>query len=124
VVPKVALLSPPRNGGTLTSRYLMPWKAHGSHAVTGALCIAAAATVAGSIPAEMSGGRVGAFVHVEHPAGTLSVELALGSGQLRASLVRSARKLFVGEVFIPADVMLAAEAFEHEGIHQGGLAAE
>jgi 2-methylaconitate cis-trans-isomerase PrpF len=112
VVPKVAILSPPRNGGTITSRYLMPWKAHGSHAVTGALCIAAATTVPGSLAAEIAGpvdGR-GAIVHVEHPAGTLSIELSDGEGGLRASLVRSARKLFVGEVFIPAMVAMAAAA--------------
>ena len=116
VVPKVALLSRPRQGGSVTSRYLMPWKAHASHAVTGALCIAAAGTVAGTIPASLIGplDPAGAFVHVEHPAGTLSVEIAGEADGIRASVVRSARKLFEGTVFIPAGIVAEAADFAPE----------
>jgi len=42
VLPKVALLAPPARGGTIASRYLTPWTCHAAHAVTGALCVAAA----------------------------------------------------------------------------------
>ncbi|MCC6982802.1 MAG: 4-oxalomesaconate tautomerase [Bauldia sp.] len=112
VTPKVAIVSPARNGGSLTSRYLMPWKAHSSHAVTGALCLAAAATVEGSLPAALAGlaDPHGAMVHIEHPEGTLSVELSTDDGVLRGSIVRTARKLFVGEVFVPAQVFAAPVA--------------
>lgn len=108
VTPKVAILSPARNGGTLTSRYLMPWKAHSSHAVTGALCLAAASTLAGSIPALVGGlaDAHGAMVHIEHPEGTLSVELSTDDGVLRGSIVRTARKLFAGDLFVPERAFL------------------
>jgi 2-methylaconitate cis-trans-isomerase PrpF len=110
VVPKVAIVSAPRNGGSLTSRYFMPWKAHSSHAVTGALCLAAASTVSGSLPASIAGvaDAHGAMVHIEHPEGTLSVELSTDDGVLRGSIVRTARKLFVGEVFVPESVLQTA----------------
>ena len=40
VTPKFAVLGKPRNGGTITARYFMPWKTHPTMAVTGAQCIA------------------------------------------------------------------------------------
>ncbi len=45
VIPKVGILSAPRNGGSITSRYLVPGSCHRSHSATGALCVAAASTL-------------------------------------------------------------------------------
>jgi 2-methylaconitate cis-trans-isomerase PrpF len=47
-----------------------------------------------------------ARVVVEHPAGRIPIELALAGPDaavpvLRASLVRTARRLFAGSVFVP-----------------------
>ena len=42
VVPKIGLLAKPRNGGTIASRYFVPYSCHKAHAVTGTVCVASA----------------------------------------------------------------------------------
>lgn len=104
VTPKVALVSPPGNGGTLTSRYLMPWQAHKSHAVTGALCLAAATRIDGSVARAVAQPIPGApAIDIEHPAGTMRLESEDGADGPVMSVVRSARILFRGDVFLPLD---------------------
>jgi 2-methylaconitate cis-trans-isomerase PrpF len=70
VVPKVGILSMPRHGGTLTSRYLVPHRCHKNHAVTGALCVAAACRLAGSVAHDVAASGLSSVVAVEHPTGT------------------------------------------------------
>lgn len=118
VIPKIGVLSPARRGGGLTSRYFTPDRCHRSHAVTGALCIAAASRIAGSLAAEMLAPETGTLVAVEHPSGAIQVELSLdAAGQAaRASLVRTARRIFEGHVIVPASTILAlAERAETGG---------
>ncbi len=118
VIPKIGLLSPARRGGGLTSRYFTPDRCHRSHAVTGALCIAAASRIAGSLAAEMLAPETGTLVAIEHPSGAIQVELSLdAAGQVaRASLVRTARRIFEGHVIVPASAILAlAERAETGG---------
>lgn len=104
VTPKIALLSPPRQGGTLTSRYLMPWQAHKSHAVTGALCLAAATRIDGSVAQAIAERIPGApAIDIEHPAGTMRLECEDGPDGVVMSVVRSARNLFRGEVLVPVN---------------------
>lgn len=108
VVPKPVLVSRPRNGGSLTSRYFTPLTCHRSHAATGALAVATAAVLPGSIAnrhAVPAGVARGALV-VEHPAGRIEVDLdASQRGGMpevrRASLVRTARRIFEGHVLVP-----------------------
>src|SRR4051794_40629914 len=111
VVPKFCLVSPPRAGGTIMSRYFVPDSCHSAHAVTGTLCLAAACGLPGSITdgiAELPPGPRRRIV-IEHPSGSISAEFEL-EGSLdapvirRAALVRTARKLMEGQVFIPATV--------------------
>jgi hypothetical protein len=105
VVPKVSIISPPRNGGSITSRYLTPHSCHPAHAVLGAMCLAIAARIDGTIAA----GVVDRFstergLRIEHPGGNLDIEVTTapaGDG-LTASVVRTARKLFEGRVFVPS----------------------
>ncbi len=108
VTPKVALVSRPAAGGTLRSRYLTPWRCHASHAVTGALCLAAARTIEGTVAAEF-GDPTGAdgVVEIEHPAGLLRLETEGVGATFAASVVRTARLLFAGQVYVPADVLQA-----------------
>lgn len=42
VTPKFGLLAPARDGGTIATRYFMPWTTHPSMAVTGSQCLASA----------------------------------------------------------------------------------
>ena len=113
VTPKMAVLAPPRHGGTFTARYFMPWSCHPTMAVTGAQCLAACAlmpgTVAEGIPVGLTG-ESPEVVRIEHPAGEISVTVAFergadGAVDLRsAGLVRSARLLARGEVMVPGSV--------------------
>ncbi len=111
VVPKFGLLSAPRQGGAITSRYFVPTSCHPSHAVTGAICVGACLLAPGSvaeglaqIPDEMP-----ATLAIEHPSGQIEVsmdyELRDGALDLKsAGLLRTARKLMAGELFVPSRV--------------------
>jgi 2-methylaconitate cis-trans-isomerase PrpF len=113
VIPKFGLLAPARSGGTISARYFMPWKCHPSMAVTGSQCLASCFLTPGTVaegmgrPAQTSP----ACVVLEHPSGRLEVivDYAIDSGTLKlksAGLVRTARKLASGDVFIPARIWM------------------
>ncbi|MEV3987620.1 4-oxalomesaconate tautomerase [Streptomyces sp. NPDC049837] len=112
VIPKVALLAAPRYGPGITSRYFVPHLCHASHAVTGAVCIAVATGLEGSVAHDLAHLPDGPrrTVRIEHPAGELAVELEMNSGRFptpdvrRAAVVRTARRLFEGSVVLPHDV--------------------
>ncbi len=111
VTPKFGLLAPARNGGTVATRYFMPWKTHPSMAVTGAQCLASCVLTPGTVAdglARRSGDRP-ATITLEHASGQLDVlvdyDLTEGGIDLRsAGLVRTARLLARGEVLIPRHV--------------------
>ncbi len=113
VTPKITLLAPPRQGGSISARYFMPWSCHPSMAVTGAQCIAACAitpgTVADGLSAGLDGGTSPLPVRIENPAGLFEVLVDFtrnGTGvEIRsAGLERTARLLARGEVLIPGTV--------------------
>jgi len=105
VLPKVALLAAPREGGTITSRFYVPWNCHVAHSTTGALCIAAATLVDGTVAAGLAASvrreETSAIV-IEHPSGcmTVHVELARGTRAAHGSVVLTARPLFDGSAFV------------------------
>ncbi|MDJ0832758.1 MAG: 4-oxalomesaconate tautomerase [Gammaproteobacteria bacterium] len=108
VVPKVALLSKPRKGGSITSRYLVPDRCHAAHAVTGGMCVASCCQLKGSIADGLAdiAYRDQEQIIIEHPSGVLDVEISVSGHDQQmqveyAAVVRTARKLFQGEVFIP-----------------------
>jgi 2-methylaconitate cis-trans-isomerase PrpF len=107
VVPKPVLVSPPRRGGTITSRYFTPLTCHRSHAATGALAVATAVVLPGSVANRCAAPwGVDGQVTVEHPAGRIitTLDIAHQDGGLtihRASLVRTARRIFEGHVLVP-----------------------
>ena len=107
VLPRVALLASPREGGTIASRFYVPWNCHVAHSTTGALCIAAATLLEGTIAAGLavtSDGDAGAIV-IEHPSGCLTVRIEAKRDMRgatcisRASVVLTARPLFDGVAF-------------------------
>ena len=110
VTPKFGLMAPAREGGTIAARYFMPWKTHPSMAVTGSQCLAACALTPGSVadglltrPTESP-----TEVVLEHSSGTIKVlidfEMQEGFTLKSAGLIRTARKLAQGKVFVPASV--------------------
>jgi 4-oxalomesaconate tautomerase len=109
VIPKVGLLAPPRTGGSVTSRYFVPHNLHAAHAVTGAVCVASCCALEDSVAAGIARmeGSGREQVRIEHPSGKIDVVLETeGQGAamqiVRAGLVRTARKLMAGEVYVPA----------------------
>lgn len=111
VVPKIGLLSAPRHGGTITSRYFVPDTCHKSHAVTGTVCIACACAIPGTVAAGIAG-RFAApqgILQIEHPSGMIAIDLDAdfrdGRQTLRrAALIRTARRIFEGVVNVPGAV--------------------
>lgn len=107
VVPKVGVLSPARQGGTLTSRYLTPHALHAAHAVTGAVCVSSACALPGSIAHEVATADTAnpRAVLIEHPSGSIDVLLTTsgeGAGlDVVAGTLRTARLIMRGEVLVP-----------------------
>ncbi len=109
VVPKPVIVSAGDDDFSVTSRYFTPHRCHASHAVTGAIGVATAFALPGTVASAerpLAGVRT---VSVLHPQGRIDVEVAIdgeGAGARieRASLVRTARKILQGELHIPAYV--------------------
>ncbi|MEI9748728.1 4-oxalomesaconate tautomerase [Moellerella wisconsensis] len=105
VIPKPILISPARHGGTINARYFMPHKCHGALAVTGAIAIAAGVMLPNSIfPPFLAKNLDMQHITIEHISGDFEVTLNLQGNfpqGLQASIIRTARKLFAGDVFIP-----------------------
>lgn len=102
-VPKTTLISPPRDGGSISTRTFIPVTPHTAIGVLGAVSVATALLLPGGVGgelAELSGDRI----DVEHPTGTLTVEVELDRSAdppavRSAGVVRSARLIFEGTVY-------------------------
>lgn len=111
-VPKMCLVSPPRHGGAISTRTFIPHRVHESIGVLGAVSVATACVTPGSVAAEvakLSGAQSAQRIEVEHPTGFFSVdiEVTVQDGKFdvrRSALLRTARKLMKGEVFVPGRV--------------------
>jgi len=109
-VPKMCLVSPARHGGTLHTRTFIPHRVHEAIGVLGAVSVATACVTPGSVAARVAGltPRPGArLLEIEHPTGFFTVEMDVqveGTTVTvkRSALLRTARKLMQGEVFVPA----------------------
>jgi 4-oxalomesaconate tautomerase len=112
-VPKMSLLSPPAHGGTVSTRTFIPHRVHEAIGVFGAVSVATACMLPGSVAHDVAdlagvpGGPVD--VEVEHPTGfftvTLDVDASGGAISVRRSaLLRTARLLMRGEVMVPSSV--------------------
>lgn len=111
VTPKFGLIAPAQNGGSFATRYFMPWNCHPSLAVTGSQCLAACWLCPGTVAERFSTARPStpARLLIEHPMGALEVLLDFHRGAsdfdvLSAGLVRTARKIAKGEVYIPKQI--------------------
>jgi 2-methylaconitate cis-trans-isomerase PrpF len=111
VTPKFGLLAPPQAGGTISARYFMPWKCHPSMAVTGSQCLASCVLTPGTVAEGM--GHIPdekpAHIVLEHASGQIDLLVdytidADGLALRSTGLVRTARKLAAGEVFISARI--------------------
>jgi len=103
-VPKMMLVAPPKDGGAVCVRSFIPHRAHASIGVLGAVSVATACLVPGSPAAEVAvipeGRRK--TLSVEHPTGetTCVLETDEKDAVVTAAMLRTARKLMDGEVFV------------------------
>ena len=110
VVPKMALIAPPIAGGIVHTRTFIPHVCHAAIGVLGAVSVATACVIPGTVAAGVAIlPKNGAVFSVEHPSGEFSVTLEIeNSGLLptvrKAGLLRTARLLSRGEVFVPSDI--------------------
>jgi 4-oxalomesaconate tautomerase len=106
-VPKLSLISKPASGHVST-RTFIPHFCHKSIGVLGAVSVATACiipeTVAEGVACVPEGDTP--MLDVEHPTGSVRVRLSLNDkGDVeRAGVIRTARRLFAGHVFVPNQV--------------------
>jgi 4-oxalomesaconate tautomerase len=111
-VPKMTLVSKATAGGLLSTRTFIPHRVHEAIGVLGAVSVATAILIPGSVAAKLAGGSISGGpgarqLQIEHPSGFFTVEVDIvveGGRQIvnRAALLRTARKLMSGEVYVPS----------------------
>ncbi len=110
VTPKFGLLAPANAHETIIARYFMPWNTHPTMAVTGAQCLASCALTPGTVADGMIAkpNESPAKVVLQHPSGTIDVLVEFSSDDgfdlKAAGLVRTARKLADGKVYVPSSI--------------------
>lgn len=109
-VPKLTMVSEPTAAGDLSTRTFIPHRCHGAIGVLGAVSVATAAmlpdTPASSVLRPGAGND--GTITCEHPSGAFTATISLGepssSGDQprveRAGIIRTARKLMDGTVFL------------------------
>ncbi|CAD7031026.1 4-oxalomesaconate tautomerase [Pseudorhizobium endolithicum] len=109
VVPKMAMLAEARDGGSVAARYFVPHKTHAAFAVTGGLCVSSCVLLPGTVADGLADRPDGldCTVIIEHPTGVLDVAMtAKAEGNsveiVSGGVVRTARKLMEGQVFVPS----------------------
>lgn len=109
-VPKMCLVAPAQHGGAISTREFIPKRVHDTIGVFGALSVATACLVPGSVAYELAEHpHEHGVLTIEHPTGYFSVtlEVAVHDGEVEvkhAALLRTARLLMRGDVFVPASV--------------------
>jgi len=107
VVPKMCLVAKPAAGGQICTRTFIPHDCHSAVGVLGAVTVATAAVLPGSVAyryALVPPGNA-KTLSVEHPSGEFSVVLTMNPANptqvLQAALLRTARLIMRGEVYVP-----------------------
>ena len=108
--PKMCLIAPPKDGGSIATRCFIPHVCHDAIGVLAAVTVGTACVLDGSVTAGIArlppGNRKA--VSVEHPTGEFTVELDIDPANpqnvTRAALLRTARLLMHGEATIPAAI--------------------
>jgi 4-oxalomesaconate tautomerase len=111
VVPKMSLIAPARAGGHVCTRTFIPHDCHAAIGVLGAVSVATACILPGSVTHGIATVPDGAIkrMSVEHPTGEFSVTLEVGGTRehptvVKAGLLRTARLIMKGEVFVPSSI--------------------
>jgi len=107
-VPKMCLVAAPRQGGAISTRSFIPHRCHASIGVLGAVSVATAAALPGTVCEGLAELGTGAVLNldIEHPSGAMGVQIRLApDGSVgSAALIRTARWLADGRVYVPAHI--------------------
>lgn len=134
-IPRVAMVAPPvdheadgvairADETSIVVRQMSMQRAHKAFAVTGSVCLGAAASLPGTIPSRVAETRDGLF-RIAHPGGVIEVDVEVdftdGPPRLtRAVLMRTARRLMEGHILIPRQVFGDhAETVSHPAERRG-----
>lgn len=102
-VPKMTMVSAPVQGGAIATRTFIPHRCHASIGVLGAVSVATACLLKGSVAADLAVVPDGnpKALQIEHPLGETTIMAEIGNdGTVKgAAILRTARKLFDGMVF-------------------------
>lgn len=102
-VPKMTMVSSPREGGAIATRTFIPHRCHKTIGVLGAVSVATACLLESSTAYDLSERGEGdeRVLSVEHPTGEMTVIASLDSDGVvgEAAILRTARKLMDGEIF-------------------------
>ncbi|HDS1731370.1 TPA: hypothetical protein QEM47_004172 [Pseudomonas putida] len=103
-VPKMTLISAPAANGAISTRSFIPHRCHASIGVFGAVSVASACLLAGTVaqPLAMVNDDAVQRLSVEHSIGEFTVQIRREGDSLACGLVRTARVLFEGVVVIDA----------------------
>jgi 4-oxalomesaconate tautomerase len=111
VVPKMCLVAKRASGGQISTRTFIPHDCHAAVGVLGAVTVATAAVMSGSVAyryAQVPSGLTKS-VSVEHPSGEFSVVLSMNPDKpaevMQAALLRTARLIMRGSVYVPQSIL-------------------
>lgn len=106
-IPKMTLVSMPKNGGVVSTRSFIPHRCHSTIGVFAAVTVATACLIPGTPAAMIAGGLndLGTRLLIEHPSGGMEVDIEVeiddnNINLKRSGFLRTARKLYEGVVFI------------------------
>ncbi len=109
VMPKFGLVAKSQSlQASFCTRYFMPWAAHPTLAVTGSQCFSACALIPGTVLEGIADKPTASPIALllEHPLGTMEVVMSYEGDNnnpqpISAAVVRTARKIAAGDVFVP-----------------------
>ena len=107
-IPKMCLISAPQQGGILNTRMFIPHVVHEAIGVLAAVSVATACIIPESITSDIAKFKdKETLFSIEHPTGkfTVNLDYTLHENKIKihnSGVIRTARLLSKGEVFIPA----------------------
>lgn len=113
-VPKMCMVSRAMHGGAISTRTFIPDKCHSAIGVLGAVSVATACVLPGTVCdglTQINAGKL-KLLSIEHPSGefTVTLETTVIDNRIqvsKAGVVRTARLLSRGELYVPAMLMAA-----------------
>lgn len=102
-IPKLTMVSPPRDDGHVSTRTFIPHRCHHSIGVLGAVSVATACLLSGSPGASVTRKPESDPMRLEHPTGSMDATVTLTDDDppdvIEAGIVRTARMLMDGIVY-------------------------